>query len=164
MKNTFLFLFLLTIAGLVIVGCDSDNPIDNTPSPEEILAGELVSVKSATEKYHNVDNAIADGYVDIDLFVPNMGSHFLKADLLDEIFEMDKPELLVYSPSSNGGFILTAVEYAVPVALSADAPKGFTGEEDQWVINQDFGLWVVHAWVWYDNPEGMFNPTNSRVP
>jgi hypothetical protein len=146
------------------VGCDSDNPIDNTPSPEEILAGELASVKSAKEKYHNVDNAIADGYVDIDLFVPNMGSHFLKADLLDAIFDMEKPELLVYSPGSNGGYILTAVEYAVPVELSADAPEGFTGAEDQWVINQDFGLWVVHAWVWYDNPDGMFMPTNSRVP
>jgi hypothetical protein len=151
MKSTFLILLSVLFVGFVIIGCDSDNPIDNSPSPQDILASELAGVKTATEKYHNVDIAIRDGYVDIDLFVPNMGSHFLNADLLDAKFDMKKPELLVYSPGSNGGFILTAVEYAVPVELSADAPKGFTGEEDQWVINEDFGLWVVHAWVWYDN-------------
>ena len=162
MKNR--FLISLIIAGALITGCDSDNPVDNTPSPQELLAEELARVKSATEKYHDVDKAIADGYVDIDLFVPNMGSHFLKADLLDANFEVEKPELLVYSPGANGGFILTAVEYAIPVELSPDAPEGFTGDEDEWVINQDFGLWVLHAWIWYDNPDGIFSPTNSRVP
>ncbi len=23
--------------------------------------------------------------------------------------------------------------------------------------------WTLHAWVWYDNPEGVFHPTNPRV-
>ena len=44
-----------------------------------------------------------------------------------------------------------------------DYPEVATGEEDAWVINQAFGLWVVHAWIWYHNPDGMFNPTNPRV-
>jgi hypothetical protein len=25
-------------------------------------------------------------------------------------------------------------------------------------------FWTLHAWVWKDNPDGLFNPTNSRVP
>jgi hypothetical protein len=24
-------------------------------------------------------------------------------------------------------------------------------------------FWTLHAWVWKDNPDGVFNPTNSQV-
>ena len=24
-------------------------------------------------------------------------------------------------------------------------------------------LWVLHAWLWKDNPTGMFSPTNPKV-
>ena len=182
MKSTFLFMFSVIIAVLITVGCDSENSLDNpTSTQDQIEKGinqndgeslskfgpelrrEIAIVKSSTARYHNIDNAIEDGYVDIDLYIPNMGWHFLKGDLVDETFEVEKPELLVYANKPNGGYSLVAVEYAVPVALSSNAPEGFTGEEDAWVINQAFGLWVVHAWIWYHNPDGMFNPTNPRV-
>ena len=163
MKSIFLILLSVIVVGLVFVGCDSDNPIDNTPSDTEILAGELVQVKSATEQYQNMANAISDQYEDIDLFVANQGWHYLNGALVDETFDMEKPEILVYAPGPDGGLILVAVEYAVPVALSPDAPEGFTGEEDEWHINTDFGLWVLHAWVWNDNPDGKFNDANPLV-
>ncbi|MCH9029375.1 MAG: hypothetical protein IH819_07110 [Bacteroidetes bacterium] len=182
MKTTFIFLFSVIIAGLVIVGCDSENSTDNPISTqnqfekesyqdgERILGKfsrelrkELALVKSATARYHNIANAEVDGYVDIDLFAPNQGWHYLKESLVDVTFDLEKPELLVYAPKPNGGFRLVAVEYAVPVELSTEAPDGFTGEEDVWEINEEFGLWVLHTWVWYHNPDGMFNPTNPRV-
>ncbi len=81
MKSTFLFLFSLIIAGLIIVGCDTEDPI--VPPPPDPLEAELAKVKSATEKYQTMANAIGDEYEDIDLFVPNMGWHYLKAGLLD---------------------------------------------------------------------------------
>ncbi len=182
MKSILLFMFSVLFVGLLLVGCDSENSLDNpTSTQDQIEKGinendgeslskfgselrrELALVKSSTARYHNIDNAIEDGYVDIDLYIPNMGWHFLKGDLVDANFEVEKPELLVYANKPNGGYSLVAVEYAVPVALSSNAPEGFTGEEDVWVINQAFGLWVVHAWIWYHNPDGMFNPTNPRV-
>jgi hypothetical protein len=24
-------------------------------------------------------------------------------------------------------------------------------------------FWTLHAWVWKDNPDGVFNPTNNQV-
>ena len=162
MKNTLIYLFTIIIAGLIIVGCDKEDIVN--PIPTDPLEGELAKVRSATEKYQTMDNAISDQYEDIDLFAVNQGWHYLKAGLVDEIFDMEKPEILVYAPGSSGVLVLVAVEYAVPVALSPNAPDGFTGAEDVWEINTDFGLWVLHAWVWSDNPDGMFNPTNPLVP
>ncbi|HXG95441.1 MAG TPA: hypothetical protein VNN73_24130 [Blastocatellia bacterium] len=42
--------------------------------------------------------------------------------------------------------------------------KGFTGSEDVWDRNGDFGLWTLHAWVWKENPNGIFAEFSPRVP
>ena len=132
------------------------------------LQTELAQVRSATARYHNIANAIEDDYEDLGLFAPNQGWHYINFGLVDATFDLEKPELLIYAPSSNGGLRLVAVEYAVPVALSPAAPDGFTGEEDDWHIFEAGpgpadDLWVLHTWVWYYNPDGMFFPTNPRV-
>lgn len=176
MKNAFSLLFVAT-ALTIMVGCDAGV----TPTTQEslIVAGasaakasdvntlhyELAQVRAATARYHDVDQARADGYVDIDVFIPNMGFHYLKPDLLDDTFELTRPELLVYAPQGDG-LRLVAVEYAVPVDLDdpAPAPEGFTGDMDVWAINAAFSLWTLHAWIWQDNPDGVFAPFNPRVP
>ena len=88
----------------------------------------------------------------------------MKASLLDSGFEIDCPEVLVYSPGTDGQMELVAVEYAVPLDLSATAPEGFRGSADRWVANQQFQLWTLHAWVWKENPDGVFSATNRLVP
>ena len=119
---------------------------------------ELVEAKVAAGRYHDIRQAIADGYHDTGIVLPNMGRHFINEGLLDTRFEANRPELLVYSPDSTR---LLAVEYAQP--LTDTPPEGFEGDADQWV---PFGgvFWTLHAWVWQDNPDGVFNPTNTRVP
>lgn len=92
-----------------------------------------------------------------------MGFHFMKASLVDGVFDYRNPEILVYNMDSDGRYTLVAVEYAVPLELSADAPEGFTGDDDIWTANADFGLWLLHAWVWFYNPDGIFNPTNPNI-
>jgi hypothetical protein len=125
---------------------------------------ELQQARAATARYRDIDNAIKDGYADINVVMPNMGHHFLKAAHLDGTFDMRKPEILVYNKLSDGSFVLVAVEYAVPIDLSPNnAPEGFTGGNDVWSKNTGFGLWLLHAWVWYHNPDGVFNPTNANV-
>ncbi|HET8835950.1 MAG TPA: hypothetical protein VFN08_14570 [Gemmatimonadales bacterium] len=109
-------------------------------------------------------NAVADGYVDINVVRPNMGRHFLKDSLVDGRFEVDRPEILVYSPKPNGHLQLVAVEYAVPLGMSATAPEGFQGPDDVWMPDPQFPLWTLHAWVWKGNPDGVFHMTNARVP
>jgi hypothetical protein len=169
MKRTILFLFSVLIAGIVFVGCSPENttgnPVapDNSLSKDNALQVELARVRAATAKYHDVNTAIADGYADINLYVPQMGWHYLSAGLLDANFDMEKPELLVYANLPGGGLQLVAVEYAVPLSLSQNAPEGFTGDEDVWDVNTDFQLWTLHCWVWYNNPDGVFAEFNPRV-
>lgn len=124
---------------------------------------ELELARKSTEKYKDINNAIADGYIDINVVMPNMGYHYENPSLVDSVFDITHPELLVYNKNVDGSFRLVAVEYAIPLDASADAPKGFTGQQDVWDHNTDFGLWLLHAWVYDYNPDGVFNPTNSRV-
>jgi len=126
---------------------------------------ELQQARAATARYRNIKNAFKDGYADINVVVPNMGYHFMKSTLTaDGVFDARKPEILVYNKNEDGSFELGALEYAVPIDVTPDvAPEGFTGTDDVWERNTDFGLWLVHAWVWKSNPEGTFNPTNPLV-
>jgi len=124
---------------------------------------ELQQAKIATARYNNFDNAIADEYVDINVIVPEMGYHYLKLANLDAAFDFAKPEILVYNKEENGRMKLVALEYAVPISLSPNAPpSGFTGTNDEWSVYQGT-LWTLHAWVWEYNPDGVFNPTNPLV-
>lgn len=126
-------------------------------------AWELQQARAATARYRDIKNAVKDGYPDIDVVVPNMGFHYMKAKLVDATFDLRSPEILVYKKNEDGSIQLVAVEYAVPLELSPKAPQGFTGTLDKWDENTDFGLWLLHAWVWHYNPDGVFNPTNPLV-
>jgi hypothetical protein len=123
---------------------------------------QLAAARAATARYHDIENAKADGFVDINVFMPGMGHHFLNEQRLDANFDAGAPELLVYD-LQNGAYRLVAVEYAVPIPLSASAPAGFTGDADAWDRNTTFDLWTLHAWVWLDNPDGIFKPFNTRL-
>lgn len=124
---------------------------------------ELLQVRAATARYRNIENADRDGYKTINVVMQNMGYHFMRAQNLDEKFQVTKPEILVYNKRRNGKYELVAVEYAVPLDKSVNAPQGFTGNADVWKRDTGFGLWLLHAWVWQFNPAGVFNPTNPNV-
>lgn len=130
--------------------------------PETIL--QLESVRQAASRFFNVQTAVDEGYVDIDVDIPHMGRHLLKPRFLDAHFEPTEPELLVYQENEDGTLRLAAVEYAVPVELSVNAPRGFVGNDDVWFNDPDFKLWTLHAWVYDFNPAGVFSPENPRLP
>ena len=175
---------LLLIAAVALASCRGSNAAVSTPvaptayaaataphanhvlapNNEPLPVTELANARKATARYQNIENALQDGYVDINVVLPNMGRHLLKEALLDATFDAERPELLVYTEQPGGHRSLVAVEYAVPLNLSATAPDGFTGGADVWFEDQTFKLWTLHAWVWRENPDGMFNPTNKKVP
>lgn len=127
---------------------------------------ELQEVKEATAKYHFIENAFRDQYVDIKLKLPNMGYHFLKSQLVSPVFNLRKPPILVYNKRDNGKFELVAVEYAIPIDSTHlhTPPQGFTGDADEWDFNTlNTGWWTLHAWVWKFNPDGVFKPMNPSV-
>ena len=130
--------------------------------PETIL--QLEAVRQAASRFFNIQTAFDEGYVDIEVDIPHMGHHLLKTRFLDAHFEVTEPELLVYQETEDGSVRLVAVEYAVPVDLSANAPRGFVGNDDVWFNDPDFKLWTLHAWVYDFNPAGVFSPENPRLP
>ena len=171
---------LLTVSMLFSIlyfsGCNQpgNNPVEvnNNNNSDSFLAkhynlpsttmAELQQAKIATARYNNLANAIADGYVDINVIVPHMGYHYMKSGYVNGTFEIDKPEILVYSRNqTNGQMKLVAVEYAVPNTFPE--PSGFTGDYDVWDNNPTFGLWLLHAWVWEYNPDGVFTDLNPNV-
>jgi len=126
---------------------------------------ELAIARAATAKYHDVARAEADGYINVNDYESGEGFHFVKPPLIDATFNPDEPEVLLYAPVPNENRLaLVAVEYAVPLALSADPPAGFSGDADQWRRNEEIGVWELTAWVWLHNSNGMFAHTNPRVP
>lgn len=154
----------LTAAAFAHSGHDHQRP-DKVPRLQPATILQLDAVHTASARFLDVDQATQEGYVDIGLFIPNMGWHYLNTQLLDERFDADKPELLVYADDPCGGKRhLVAVEYAVPLDLSKRAPNGFIGRADEWAVNNDFQLWTLHAWLWEYNPDGVFAPMNPRVP
>lgn len=86
--------------------------------PSELNA-QLAQVRAATAKYHDLNNALEDGYT---LLAPGVcvegpdgaaGIHYSKASRFvspDRIPE--EPDLLVYIPTGDGNLRLVAVEYA----------------------------------------------------
>ena len=146
---------------------------------------ELARVRAATARFHDLDTALAAGY---ELGWVNgagtrivagcvshptagaMGYHYFNAALMaDHAVDATRPEVLVYAPTPDGGRRLVAVEWVVrgpgtnppgpsqvpsvlgmPMHILAPPPGGP-------------GFYLTHAWVWGNNPDGMFADWNPRV-
>lgn len=126
---------------------------------------ELARARNATAKYHDLAEALADGYVQRG-YGPGEGFHFVKASLIDCTFDLTHPETLLYIPSDEG-MKLVGVEYSVPNTCTATAPEGFTGDADEWEGPNAEGrpAWALIAWLWLGNPNGVFaEPPHPQIP
>jgi hypothetical protein len=128
---------------------------------------ELAQVRAATAKYHDVNQAEADGYININFCEPGEGCHFLKPSLVDANVDLTQPEILLYAPGpGESGLHLVAVEYVVPLTSSPGVqPVAFSDDADAWRVDTEgAGLWELTAWVWLHNPNGTYEQHNPRVP
>ena len=92
-----------------------------------------------------------------------MGFHYGNTDFIDGTAQVERPQLLLYEPESNGRLRLVAVEYIIPYtfhARSAEPPVLF-GQKFAQV--DAFQLWGLHAWVWKENKSGIFAAWNPAV-
>jgi hypothetical protein len=125
----------------------------------------------ATAGYQDVEAAEAAGYASsLDTLgcfqnpaEGGMGLHYIKAELMDASVDITKPEALVYELGRNGEPVaLVAHEYIVPTEV-------WTSRKPPRLFGMDFHrhstlpLWVLHTWLWKDNPGGMFEDWNPAV-
>ena len=141
-------------------------PANGAPALEK----ELAAVRRATAKYHDVEKALADGYIAAPhcVSVPGlggMGYHYIKPSLATDLaLDPLQPELLLYAPSGNG-LRLVAVEYFVanvgqehPEVMGIPLHGPMPGHEAGMPEHYD-----LHAWIWQPNPNGMFVDFNPNV-
>jgi hypothetical protein len=142
---------------------------------EAPIGSQLAEVRAATAQYHRVDAALDAGYTSfkiddstVGLGLPGdptcfdnaaggMGVHYVKD--IDATVIANEPEALVYEITDNGRLRLVAVEYIVPDSEPMPAP----------LFGQHFHhhgylpVYILHAWVWKNNPSGMFADFNPKV-
>jgi hypothetical protein len=149
---------------------------------------DLVSAaREATARYRDRDSAIADGYRRVGPDFPGMGEHWVNPRLLlDGTLDAARPPVLEYADIA-GRPTLVGIAYAALSPGAGAVPAGLPVPPTAWhthsggVDEESFilthagahhahqasdgpGLAIVHAWVWLDNPEGVFATDNWALP
>ena len=130
------------------------------------LAGpsELSQVRAATARYHSITQADMAGYRSFlgcfDSADGGMGQHYVDQSIIDDgVADPLRPEALVYEVDGSK-LTLVGVEW-VEVGAASETPLVLFGEAFNY--NPDLGVWALHAWIWRDNPDGMFSDFNPKV-
>ncbi|MGH7469325.1 MAG: hypothetical protein ACRENP_15340 [Longimicrobiales bacterium] len=179
-------LFVIAAVG-VVAGCSDEPPLAPEPQPvaqemEPAIAEQaarvpaaeaaraIATLMAATVRYHNLNTAIADGFVLLHPCEERPGEgpvgtvYVHMGRLVDGKIDPAKPDALIYEPSQrkNGRPQLVGVEFAFPYSMwSGQEPPKFLGNSFQ--PEDEFGVFALHVWVWKFNPEGLFAESNPRV-
>lgn len=134
---------------------------------------DLAQLRAATAPFHNLELAQQAGYhlvPGLDFCFDNpgvggMGFHYIDTtELNNTTLNLRRPEALVYAPSPNG-LQLAAVEYIVPQNLWDGAgntqPPSLNGMSLH--LEQSLGVYILHIWVWKNNPAGIFEDFNPSI-
>lgn len=124
-------------------------------------------------------------------YVPLVGAHYLRLDLLGAGFDVHRPAILLFDGTAPSALVVGVSYYVSGPA----APDGFVGPNDHWhrhlslcvddrlvVVGGDrisraqcqrlggqtldgADGWMLHAWVvpGWDSPQGVFSAENSDL-
>lgn len=120
-----------------------------------VVATGIGAASPGLGKYHDVDRALADGYINTGVCVPGMGIHFVNPSLIDDSVSVSEPEVLVYAYSDTGELELVAVEYV--------STQEFELLGDHAHYNPHLNAYALHAWYFLHNPDGLTTDFNPRV-
>ena len=166
------YLAVASLAALTVIVPGSALGQSASPGP---LTAQLDAVRRATVQYNWLPIAIQDGFAP---FAMDGGTkfhlvtvgieavHYVKG--VDEKVDATTPEAMFYQVTDTGETRLGAVEYIVPKEVVEDAAGNPVHVPE--LFGQKFHkhpmlpLYILHAWIWTQNPDGMFADFNPRVP
>ena len=142
------------------------------------------AVRAALDKYKDPMAAVRDGFYSsvgcidfpsggsehgsMDYKPGAMGIHFINMGNVSPKLDSTKPQVLLYEQVGDK-LVLTGAEWFVPTQL-AKTPPTILGhqlmgpmEGHAPVMPADLHHWDLHVWLYKNNPNGMFSPTNSAV-
>jgi len=177
----------------VVAGCDSGQPPAEAmtaasaaaaaPAVLPDLPPELEAVRTALDRFHDPYAALREGYFSTlgclnfpgagmegeMAYKPGaMGVHFLNPANIGPTLDPLKPQVLLYEWDA-GVLKLTGAEWFAPVAVTPVAPTIFGRQLDgpmeghEPILPAELHHWDLHVWLWKENPNGLFHPTNSAV-
>ena len=141
----------------------------------------IADARAATARFKDIEVAIAENYVKMGPDFPAMGEHWVKGEyIMRGELDARRPAILTYARMGDS-LVLTGAVYALALK-HGDAPPRWL-EEGQWhdhvgTIDEESLLFhdqhddmssgerlvVMHAWLWADNPAGIFATDNWSLP
>lgn len=135
----------------------------------------LATLRRELRPYEDVRVALADGFVPVSECTESpaggMGVHFLNPARAMAPLDATKPALLLYLPTSDGGYRLLGAEW-----FQADADQDLSTDDDRpslWgqpfdgpMLGHEPGMPIhydLHVWLYQANPAGVFAPWNPAV-
>jgi hypothetical protein len=132
------------------------------------------SVRSATERYIDINAAFRDQFVVGTPCVSGpdtgaMGVHLVRPDRIGKlVLDAQKPQALIYEPMADGAMRLVGVEFIVLAQnWPADSVPALEGNLLNYIDAPNrYGLpafWEIHVWAWEQNPKGSYADWNTHV-
>ncbi|HSP77057.1 MAG TPA: hypothetical protein VLQ93_00910 [Myxococcaceae bacterium] len=169
------FSFSLAAAAMLGTGCGPADELSEAELEESQISTELnkldpqwKEVRKALVKYKDVNAALADGYINTEFCDSRadgaaMGVHFLHPGLSqDLVSDPFKPEILLYLPDGEGGYIFIGPEYwqadagqGTPSVLGQGFDGPMPGHTPDMPVHYD-----LHVWLYKYNPDGLFAQFN----
>lgn len=144
---------------------------------------QLEAARGVAARYPRVADALADGYSLAAPYESLIGSHYLRFAEVDTVFDVSRPEMLLFDGDAAESRLVGLSYYVV----GSVAPDGFAGEADRWHQHVQTCLtpdgpafagdgyrlcrasgrnsWMLHAWVvaGRESPHGVFSDENARL-
>jgi hypothetical protein len=79
-------------------------------------------------------DAEKDGYVKVTGYVPGIAAHYMNFGLVDDTFELLKPEMLLYDGTGPDAAIVGA-SYYISMGADMEPTQGFTGDNDHYHVH-----------------------------
>ena len=163
MRRTLIRLLAVLSAGLLV----SSLTVSGASAAGQ---SDLAQVRQSTARYHDVNVAIAAGYVPVGDCVPGMGYHYVNFSqfgLMDPLV----PDALTYASNGAGGLRLVAAEWFKvdadqSLATDGDRPTMFGQAFDGPMPGHAPGMPIhydLHAYLWQGNPDGVLATFNWNV-
>jgi hypothetical protein len=115
---------------------------------------QLAAARAATAQYHDVNEALADGFIDMGVN-PEEGEaiEFVNFGIVDCTLDVAHPEALRYV-QSGGRLRLIGVEYVIPMACPGAPPDDFLPGVGEWEPEPGAPVWNLAVFLWSGNSGG----------
>lgn len=142
----------------------------------------VIAARAGTARYASQEAAIADGFRRVGTDFPAMGEHWVNLpQVMADSFTPARPSVLTYIKVGRVPH-LAGVAYTKLLAPHEQPPdfapaRGHWHEHNGSIVEESFlaghemhaspgdlRLAILHAWVWIENPDGLFVTDNWSLP